>query len=370
MPLPANKGICVLTHTNVAIDEIKSKLSHQANVLFNYPNYFGTIQGFVDKYLTIPYFNSVSDVPIAAIDNERALRSFYEGFCTKDFEDLKCIWRQIKDRIPDTLKGSAKKSKEKIEQIKFLFGSYYNVEEKKFFKEYGTKRPIVSDASKPMFQLLDSTRGLPLKNGILKYEDAFSYGMAYINRCKILKEAFSERFAYLFIDEMQDTNEVQYDLLEKIFEHGKMKWKPDSNSLSINFSNRFGDSIAAVLRTVCEKNNISLNGNTNVESHKPILLVFDNPLNVLPKFASLVTKLKIGDKTILEIANEEKEKDRLHRNRIKAVGWVGKEKKDGLLRLPSYYPLYEAKTSNGKLYKRSLFGNLIIIRLRIALTIL
>ena len=28
MPLPANKGICVLTHTNVAIDEIKSKLSH------------------------------------------------------------------------------------------------------------------------------------------------------------------------------------------------------------------------------------------------------------------------------------------------------------------------------------------------------
>lgn len=185
MPLPANKGICVLTHTNVAIDEIKSKLRHQANVLFNYPNYFGTIQGFVDKYLTIPYFNSVSDVPIAAIDNERALRSFYEGFCTKDFEDLKCIWGQIKDRIPDTLKGSAKKSKEKIEQIKFLFGSYYNVEEKKFFKEYGTKRPIVSDASKPMFQLLDSTRGLPLKNGILKYEDAFSYGMAYINSASI-----------------------------------------------------------------------------------------------------------------------------------------------------------------------------------------
>lgn len=373
MPLPANKGICVLTHTNVAIDEIKSKLRHQANVLFNYPNYFGTIQGFVDKYLTIPYFNSVSDVPIAAIDNERALRSFYEGFCTKDSEDLKCIWGQIKDRIPDTLKGSAKKSKEKIEQIKFLFGSYYNVEEKKFFKEYGTKRPIVRDVSKPMFQLLDSTRGLPLKSGILKYEDAFSYGMAYINRCKILKEAFSERFAYLFIDEMQDTNEVQYDLLEKIFdenqvviqrfgdpyqsifEHGKMKWKPDSNSLSINFSNRFGDSIAAVLRTVCEKNNISLKGNTNVESHKPILLVFDNPLDVLPKFASLVTKLKIGDKTILEIANEEKEKDRLHRNRIKAVGWVGKEKKDGLLSLPSYYPLYEAKTSNGKLHKRSLF---------------
>ncbi len=373
MPLPANKGICVLTHTNVAIDEIRSKLSHQANVLFNYPNYFGTIQGFVDKYLTIPYYNSVSDVPIAAIDNERALRLFYKAFCTKDFEDLKCIWGQIKDRIPDTLKGSAKKSKEKIEQIKFLFGCYYNVEEKKFFKEYGTSKPIVRDVSKPMFQLLDSTRGLPLKSGILKYEDAFSYGLAYVNRCNLLRDAFSERFDYLFIDEMQDTTELQYDLLEKIFddnhviiqrfgdpyqsifEHGKMKWHPDSKSLTINYSNRFGERIASVLRTVCEKNNASLKGNSNVESYKPILLIFDNPLDVLPKFASIVAELKIGDKTILEIANEEKEKDDLHRNRIKAVGWVGKEKEGGTISLPSYYPSYEAKTSKGALYKHCLF---------------
>lgn len=84
MPLPANKGICVLTHTNVAIDEIKSKLSHQANVMFNYPNYFGTIQGFVDKYLTIPYFNSVSDVPVAFIDSERASIIFENAFLKKD----------------------------------------------------------------------------------------------------------------------------------------------------------------------------------------------------------------------------------------------------------------------------------------------
>lgn len=110
MPLSANKGICVLTHTNVAIDEIKSKLSHQANVLFNYPNYFGTIQGFVDKYLTIPYFNSVSDIPVASIDSERASIIFENIFATKGFEDLKCIWGQIKDRIPKSLTGKDKKT--------------------------------------------------------------------------------------------------------------------------------------------------------------------------------------------------------------------------------------------------------------------
>lgn len=39
MPLKNGKGICVLTYTNVAIDEIKSKLGHKADILFSYPNF-------------------------------------------------------------------------------------------------------------------------------------------------------------------------------------------------------------------------------------------------------------------------------------------------------------------------------------------
>ena len=40
MPLPDGKGVCVLTHTNVAIDEIKAKLGQKADVLFRYHNFF------------------------------------------------------------------------------------------------------------------------------------------------------------------------------------------------------------------------------------------------------------------------------------------------------------------------------------------
>ena len=54
MPLENNQGICVLTNTNVSIDEIKSKLGNKADILFKYPNHFGTIQSFVDKFLAIP----------------------------------------------------------------------------------------------------------------------------------------------------------------------------------------------------------------------------------------------------------------------------------------------------------------------------
>ena len=51
LPMADGKGVCVLTHTNVAIDEIKAKVGSKANVLFSYPNFFGTIQTFLHKYV-------------------------------------------------------------------------------------------------------------------------------------------------------------------------------------------------------------------------------------------------------------------------------------------------------------------------------
>ena len=51
LPLADGRGVCVLTHTNVAIDEIKAKVGPKAEVLFSYPNFFGTIQTFLHKYI-------------------------------------------------------------------------------------------------------------------------------------------------------------------------------------------------------------------------------------------------------------------------------------------------------------------------------
>ena len=52
MPFEDGSGICVLSHTNVAVNEIKEKLPAYNDKLLNYPNYIGTIQSFVDKYIT------------------------------------------------------------------------------------------------------------------------------------------------------------------------------------------------------------------------------------------------------------------------------------------------------------------------------
>lgn len=60
MPFEDGSGICVLSHTNVAVNEIKEKLPAYNDKLLNYPNYIGTIQSFVDKFITLPYLNNLT----------------------------------------------------------------------------------------------------------------------------------------------------------------------------------------------------------------------------------------------------------------------------------------------------------------------
>ena len=54
------KGICVLTHTNVACDEIKARLENDkyGAKLLSYPHFIGTIQEFVNTFIGVPLLRS------------------------------------------------------------------------------------------------------------------------------------------------------------------------------------------------------------------------------------------------------------------------------------------------------------------------
>ena len=69
MPFTDSRGLCVLTHTNVAIDEIKRRAGGAADALFAHPNYFGTIQGFVNRFLAMPFYRIKYGRAVHAIDN-------------------------------------------------------------------------------------------------------------------------------------------------------------------------------------------------------------------------------------------------------------------------------------------------------------
>lgn len=87
MPLPEGKGICVLTHTNVAIDEIKARVGEKADILFKYPNFFGTIQTFLHKYVTAAALHYFYGSQIAYVDDDIAKAVLLKKFFKLPFKN-------------------------------------------------------------------------------------------------------------------------------------------------------------------------------------------------------------------------------------------------------------------------------------------
>ena len=63
-------GLCVLSHTNVAKDEIRKRLTiSQAGKLLKYPHFVGTIHEFFNKFLALPWLRG-RNIIVRYIDNE------------------------------------------------------------------------------------------------------------------------------------------------------------------------------------------------------------------------------------------------------------------------------------------------------------
>lgn len=347
MPLPENQGICVLTHTNVAIDEIKNKLGHKADMLFRYPNHFGTIQSFVDKFLAIPYFSSLYLKKPSQISNDSYIKNLDRSFRMKlnsiksTKNDLyKRMWNFFlsNDSLLRNVRLSIKNSE--FQLIDISTNSIISFKKPKRGKTYTDWSSSEKDEMKKL--MIDIVLNVYKYYSSISYHDAYTLSTAYIIGNPKIKESISSRFKYLFIDEMQDTDRHQLDIINSIFDSSKTiiqcfgdhhqaifnkikleeLWKP-SNTLEINGSKRFGENIAKVLRSVCLEKNDALLANPVINSLFPTIIVFDNPLNVLPKFCELLQINKIDSKTIWDVAQEEKKSTGDFSHKIKAIGWVG-----------------------------------------------
>ena len=200
MPLNNGQGICVLTHTNVAIDEIKSKLGDKSDILFKYPNYFGTIQNFVDKYLAIPYFKKQKNENIKTIDND----IYYDHIRKLS----KLIYPQIRNSIQYSVqKGWGNYTNESYEKnfITFIDSKQFDIDTKEI---KGNNNTVLTNR-KFYEELKDVMINKTLDKGILRYKDAYFLAGLYLKEFPELQNYFSNRFRYVFIDEMQDIDEIQ-----------------------------------------------------------------------------------------------------------------------------------------------------------------
>ena len=422
MPLPEGKGICVLTHTNVAIDEIKAKLGTKADVLFRYPNFFGTIQTFLHKYVTAAALHYFYGSQITYVDDEMSNAVFLKKYYKLPIRESK-LRGQIfartvsKEHIInaaeiETLGGMdrlmaanvIKKKGKRTVKYDFQLAGYnldnipheyrllirtkrdniLNRQGKEIILSYKVdwkNNKIITKSGSIGLGSPSGAEYMKIKEemfseGILSFQDAYDLAFRYIREKKLDFSRFSDkRFKYLFIDEVQDCDNLQVDLIQKIFdekkvviqrfgdycqaiferdecsgpENDKLKDKP---VLHIHDSIRFGEKIANPLRSLCMVPNDKLVGNDEIPSVTPIIITYEDPLSVFPKYVELLNTTLIpemNNRSISDIANQEKREDPLHRINVKACGWVGKKEASAQKRyIESYFPQFEKKNAGPK----------------------
>lgn len=364
----SGQGICVLSHTNVAKDEIIERLKQsktpEAQRLLSYPHFIGTIQDFTNRFLALPSIHS-RGIAEVTVDNDE-----YATLASKILGNNQFSW------LNGTLNGLGGDDM----KTAFLKGTYLlpsnevNISKKP--RAWSQQSNL--DRAK---QLLKTLKNYLDDRGYYLYRDMYSHAQKICLENKDLCKALSKRFPYIFIDEMQDTQKFQDELLRQIFPldessvtvqrfgdpdqaifhgigneesnesfNGK---QADDMDFVVNKSHRFDEALASTIKSLSvnqitlssELSDDTLADRSNICSQEDgfqhSILVFDNDTidGVIQSFANVVTE---------QFQNEYKASERFT---VKIVGAVGNEidPSQDQLKIGHYWAAYDKNKAKNSL---------------------
>ena len=296
-----DRGICVLSHTNVARKEIEQKLhvSPELRRLLHYPHFIGTIQTFVDQFLAIPFVRR-ERVEVVAIDNERFGTRAWAMFCKQSPKGRAYLLKRCANdlsRAQDIigslrLDGAQMRITHKMDGVKGFAGN-------------------TSDTGRALAAVKESLRA----EGYFRYDDMFAFAEACLFKVPYVAPALRHRFPWVFIDELQDTSQMQDSIIEQVFGNDAcifqrfgdknqaiFDFDGDSDdgqslfgrrkTLFLNGTHRFGKSIATLASRFTAVEPQTLVGNSQAPDCEHAIFVFDRTAvnRVVPLFGDLVLK--------------------------------------------------------------------------------
>lgn len=357
LPLVEGGGILVLSHTNNAVNEIKKNLASECSQIFKTPNFIGTVQDFVDRFLAIPCYETFFKLPITVIDADA-----YNN----------CICQYLRTHPSSPILFLLHRNYP-IENIHFCFLDNGKIDidipsipaVKKWEKEktVRVKHIAIHNYFKQMKETL-------LKKGVLHFDDCYFLADCYIRHFPFVLKMLRSRFRYIFIDETQDLKKYQLDLLDKIFLckecciqrigdknqtifRDPRRNEPEAwitrNEITLLNSFRLTHSIARVVNPFTVDKARDNTGKARFEvigkrklsmgDIPPYLLLFDNSVTdfLLPCFDNLIQQFDLRN-------TSEGKKYGFH-----AIGWnIKDDDTSDKLRLQNIIPSSESSTQLGK----------------------
>lgn len=203
----SSQGICVLSHTNVAKDEIiehlKNTKSLEAKRLLSYPHFIGTIQEFTNRFLALPLIRS-NGINEATVDNDE-----YVELANRLLEQNQFSW------LKGTLSGlGSDEMKDGFlrETCRLVFEDDVAVNISKTPRAW--KKPEHLERAK---RALNQLKNYLDEKGYYLYRDMYTLAQLACIYNSNLSNLLLVRFPCVFVDEMQDTQKFQDELLCEIF---------------------------------------------------------------------------------------------------------------------------------------------------------
>lgn len=194
------RGVCVLSHTNVAREEIEKRLGNTVvgHRLLGYPHFVDTIHGFANRFLALPWL-AANGIIAPTID-----------------DDLTSDYRARSLGVADFRKTEF--------ALKQKYKSWNQIRIKDRSINFGVGQgdfPFGKDAAS--FKFTKSAVEAAAVAGYFCHDEMFVWANALLEDFPDATQALQERFPLVLIDEMQDTSSLQSKVLASVFPRNSEK---------------------------------------------------------------------------------------------------------------------------------------------------
>ena len=187
------KGICVLSHTNVAREQVEHRLGRTVvgQRLLAYPHFIGTIHGFANRFLALPWLYS-NGYSSPTIDDD-VTTAYRRGVLNSDYWQVKSFLDRKHASI-DRLRICGR-------DLSFDLGG----------------RPFPAGPSTKSFQHVRRAIETAARAGYFCFDEMFIWANALLEDQDCFPTWIANRFPLVILDEMQDTFERQASFLNAVF---------------------------------------------------------------------------------------------------------------------------------------------------------
>jgi len=290
-----DRGICVLSHTNVAREEVQKRLSSvsRGSSLLGYPHFVHTFQTFVDTFLALPYLRS-KGASVCAIDNDRFAEIMKKAIESNHFGFLRS--------------GLMNRFKNDMSLVhKFVCSLRYSGPDLEM--DCADMKFWPKDKTTKSYESVERLKNVATDIGVYRFDDMYAFAEAYFSEAPDILESLRTRFSWVFVDELQDTDPAQIKLLSSAFgqncivqrfgdgnqailalnqSSGQQNLFQD-NSLDVQGSMRFGPTIAQYVSRLAIRGT-TVSGDPSVHERRNTIFSFEcsKTHSVLPAYGDLL----------------------------------------------------------------------------------